>query len=39
LAQPVPITVTVGAPMMPTPDEDDTAFKDRVHRWFLSHKR
>jgi 1-acyl-sn-glycerol-3-phosphate acyltransferase len=39
LAQPMPITVTVGAPMMPTPDEDDTAFKDRVHRWFLSHKR
>jgi 1-acyl-sn-glycerol-3-phosphate acyltransferase len=39
LAQPVPITVTVGTPMMPTPGEDDTAFKERVHRWFLSHKR
>jgi 1-acyl-sn-glycerol-3-phosphate acyltransferase len=39
LAQPAPITVTVGAPMMPALGEDDVAFKARVHRWFLSHKR
>lgn len=39
LVQPAPITVTIGAPMIPTPEEDDTAFKERVHRWFLSHKR
>ena len=38
-AQPAPITVTIGAPMWPEPEEDDTQFKDRVHRWFLSHKR
>jgi 1-acyl-sn-glycerol-3-phosphate acyltransferase len=37
-AQPAPITVTVGAPMRPEPEEDDTQFKDRVHRWFVSHR-
>jgi 1-acyl-sn-glycerol-3-phosphate acyltransferase len=35
-AYPAPITVTVGASMMPEPDEDDTQFKERVHRWFLT---
>ena len=35
-AYPAPIAVTVGAPMMPEPDEDDTQFKERVHRWFLT---
>lgn len=39
LAQPAPITVTVGGPMRPEADEDDDAFKERVHRWFLAHKR
>ena len=39
LAQPAPITVTVGGPMRPEVDEDDDAFKERVHRWFLAHKR
>lgn len=39
LAQPAPITVTIGAPMWPESEEDDAQFKDRVHRWFLSHKR
>ena len=39
IAQPAPITVTVGGPMRPEVDEDDDAFKERVHRWFLAHKR
>jgi 1-acyl-sn-glycerol-3-phosphate acyltransferase len=38
-AYPAPITVIVGAPMMPKPEEDDTQFKERVHRWFLDHIR
>jgi 1-acyl-sn-glycerol-3-phosphate acyltransferase len=38
-AYPAPITVIVGVPMMPAPEEDDTQFKDRVYRWFLDHTR
>lgn len=38
-ASPAPITVTIGAPMMPEPGEDDAHFKDRVHRWFLTNVR
>lgn len=34
-----PISVTIGAPMMPESEEDDIQFKDRVHRWFLAHTR
>jgi 1-acyl-sn-glycerol-3-phosphate acyltransferase len=36
---PGPITVTVGAPMFPHEDEDDAAFKVRVHEWFVAHTR
>ncbi len=36
-AQPAPLRVTVGAPMKPQTDEDDTTFKNRVHQWFLTH--
>lgn len=38
-AQPAPITLIIGAPMWPEPEESDEHFKDRVHRWFVSHKR
>jgi len=33
-ASPGPITVHIGAPMMPEPEEDDEQFKLRVHHWF-----
>lgn len=36
-AAPGPITVFVGAPMMPESHEDDEQFKERVHRWFTAH--
>jgi 1-acyl-sn-glycerol-3-phosphate acyltransferase len=38
-AYPAPITVTIGTPMMPESGEDDTQFKERVHRWFLTRTR
>lgn len=39
LVSPAPVMVTVGAPMAPILDEDDTRFKERVHRWFVEPKQ
>jgi 1-acyl-sn-glycerol-3-phosphate acyltransferase len=30
-----PVTITIGSPMFPHPDETDALFKQRVHQWFL----